>query len=131
MAGLRLDGMKFLTREECIKDFTLFKLAQGVSERTIKDYDWHLGHFFKEFPEGWVDYAIVKKAVIRYFANGNHLAPVTHNIRRKYLKCFFTWTVQEGILSANPVDGIPQHREEPRVREIDEIKLKELIAAIW
>ncbi|SPF39281.1 Phage integrase family protein [Candidatus Desulfosporosinus infrequens] len=129
MARLRrIDGKKFLTREECVKDFTLFKLAQGVSERTIKDYEWHLGHFFKEFPEGWGDYTTVKKAVIHYFANGNHLAPATHNMRRKYLKCFFSWMVQEGTLTSNPVDGIRQRREEPRVREIDEIKLKELIA---
>lgn len=129
MARLRrIDEKIFLTPVECIKNFTLFKLAQGVSERTIKDYEWHLGHFFKEFPKAWGDYAIVKKAVIRYFASGNGLAPATHNMRRKYLKCFFSWAVQEGILVSNPVDGIPQRREEPRIREIDEAKLKALLA---
>lgn len=129
MARLRrIDGKKVITREECVRNFTLFKLAQGISERTIKDYEWHLEHFFKEFPEAWGDYALVREGIIHYFANGNRLAPATHNIRRKYLKCFFSWTVQEGILPSNPLEGIPQRREEPRVREIDEAKLKALLA---
>lgn len=65
----------------------------------------------------------LKKAIISYFAEGNSLAPASHNIRRKYLKCFFSWVVKEGILPANPLIDIPLRREEPRVREIDESKL--------
>ncbi|WP_407306119.1 hypothetical protein [Desulfosporosinus sp. SB140] len=40
--------------KECIKDFLTFKMTQGVSSRTIKDYEWHLGHFFKKY-SGWGD----------------------------------------------------------------------------
>jgi len=112
----------------CLKDFEVFKLAQGVCETTLKDYRWHLGRFFNEFPDVWGDNEELRWAVIKYFANGNNLAPATHNIRRKYLKAFFSWAVKEGIIQTNPVEGISLRREEPRVRQIDEDKLKRLLA---
>ena len=71
----------------------------------------------------------LKKAVISYFAEGNSLAPASHNIRRKYLKCFFSWVVKEGILPSNPLMDIPLRREEPRARDIDESKLHSLVSA--
>lgn len=103
-------------------------MAQGVSPRTIKDYEWHIGRFFNKFPV-WGDYKKIRKAVISYFAEGNSLAPASHNIRRKYLKCFFAWVVKEGIIPTNPLEDIPLRREEPRVREIDELKLHSLFEA--
>jgi site-specific recombinase XerD len=125
---LKIDRRKVSTWEECLKDFETFKLAQGLSEKTIKDYQYHINRFFKEFPLAWNDYETLSKSIIKFFANGNHYAPATHNIRRKYLKSFFSWTVQEGIFPSNPIDCIKQRREEPRVRDLDEEKLRELLS---
>lgn len=126
---LRIDQKQFGSWDECLEDFKVFKLAQGLSEKTIKDYVYHVTRFFTEFPSAWGDHNTLKKCVLKYFANGNHYAPATHNIQRKYLKAFFAWTVQEGIFPANPVEGIKQRREEPRVRDLDESKLQALLAA--
>ena len=125
----KIQGYKGQSLESCLEHFSIFKQAQGVSERTIKDYEWHIKHFAKEFPECWGDNKLLQKAILQYFANGNKLAPATHNIRRKYLNCFLNWAVLEGIISVNPIESIPQRREEPRIRNIDEQKLQALLNA--
>ena len=43
---LRIDQKQVASWEECLKDFTLFKLAQGLSDKTIKDYQYHVTRFF-------------------------------------------------------------------------------------
>lgn len=125
---LKINDKKVTSWEDCLKDYLIFKAAQGMSDRTIKDYQWHVNYFFKHYPDSWGEIDILKKAIINYFANGKDLSPATHNIRRKYLKAFFSWTVHEGILPFNPVDAISQRREEPRVREMNDTKLKALLA---
>lgn len=115
--------------EDCLEEFLLVKRAQGLVDRTLKDYDWHVRRFFVKFPNVWGSSNELKKAVIRYFAEGRDLSPATHNIRRKYLKAFFEWAVQEDLLTSNPTGGIPQRREEPRVRHLSEGQLKELLDA--
>lgn len=115
--------------EDCLRDFLLFKSAQGFSDRTLVDYEWHVTKFFKNYPKIWGDINKIKKAVMMYFAKGRDLAPATHNMRRKYLKAFFAWTVQEGILILNPIEGISIRREEPRVRDMDNDKLQRLLSA--
>jgi hypothetical protein len=41
--------IKKITRENYLKEYLLFKKAEGRSERTIKDYGHHVKHFFKRF----------------------------------------------------------------------------------
>ena len=43
------------------------------------------------------------------------IAPATFNIRRKYLKAFFSWLVDEGAYTGNPVEGIRARKAEPRI----------------
>ena len=48
---IRKRGM--LTGDEALQGFIFWKQAQGVSERTLKDYRSHVGQFFKRFPEAF------------------------------------------------------------------------------
>lgn len=122
---LKITTPTYETWENCLEDFIHFKAAQGRAKLTIQDYQKHISGFFRRFPDAWEDYNTLKKSVIAYFADD--VAPATHNIRRAYLKSFFNWCLSEGILPANPIDGIPRRKDEPRVRHISEEQLRQLL----
>ncbi|MHB1420987.1 MAG: tyrosine-type recombinase/integrase [Bacillota bacterium] len=124
---LKVTARNYQSWQECIDEFLVVKTAEGLSDRTLNDYRWHVGHFFTLHPGSWGDYDHFRKSIFVYFSNSKDLSPATHNIRRKYLKAFFSWCEKEGILTANPVKSIPPRREEPRVRHLDEETLKLLM----
>jgi len=124
---LKINRRRYQTWEEGVEGFILFKSAQGICDITIRDYRYHLTKFFNQFPQSWDDNDCLKQSVLIFFAQIRHLAPVTHNMRRKYLKCFFSWVVKEGFLKSNPLDDIRLRHEEPRVRDLDNDKLKKLM----
>lgn len=49
------------------------------------------------------------------FLGQDDIAPATFNIRRKYLKTFFSWLVDEGAYTQNPLEGIKARKAEPRI----------------
>lgn len=111
---------------EALEAFLLWRRATGLSERTLSDYRYHVARFFTEHPEAWQSEQL-NKAVYRYL--GEPMAPASFNIRRKYLKGFFDWTFQEGILYRNPIEGIKVRRAEPRIVRISPETLQRLIEA--
>ncbi|RKL62997.1 site-specific integrase [Thermoanaerobacteraceae bacterium SP2] len=113
--------------KECVNNFILLKSAEGLSQRTIDDYKYHLCHFFNKYGNVLDDYEALKKAVLEYFAESSELAADTFNIRRKYLKCFFAWCLHEGIIPANPLDTIHKKKSEGRIRPIDTDTLEALL----
>lgn len=100
------------TWEESLDSFLLFRAAQGMKERTLKDYRYHVTRFYRTFPEAFAP-ARVKTLALKHM--GDDMAPATFNIRRKYLKAFFDWCVGEGIYPRNPLDGIKSRKAEPRI----------------
>lgn len=124
---LKVSKKRYEKWNDGLEGFLLYKSAQGICDRTIKDYRYHLSRFFNLYPDSWCEINSLKESVIRYFALTRDYSPVTHNIRRKYLKSFFSWAVKEGILTSNPLNDIPLRHEEPRVRELDSDKLKKLM----
>ena len=115
---------------EAVQEFLLLKQAEGKAERTIKDYAYYLDQFFAMYPEAWPDYHKLKQAVRKYFSKYADKSPTTYNIRRAYLKAFFSWCVNEGYLAANPVAGIPKRKDEGKPRSLDEEAIKALLEAI-
>ena len=107
---------KFQTWEDALKSFVLFRKAQGYSSRTIKDYRYHVALLFRECPQAWSpqDANKTRMAVLSYL-DQDGIAPATFNIRRKYLKAFFSWLVDEGAYTRNPLEGIRTRKAEPRI----------------
>ncbi|MEW6769946.1 MAG: tyrosine-type recombinase/integrase [Bacillota bacterium] len=102
------------------EEFRLFKRAQGVSERTIRDYYYHIAAFFRQNPSALKSYEVLRKAVLIHFEGFREYSAAYHNLRREYLKAFFNWCVAEGYLEANPVDSIKKRKDEPRPRALDD-----------
>jgi integrase len=112
---------------EALEAFLLWRRATGLSDRTLSDYRYHVSRFFTEHPEAWQSDQL-SKAVYRYL--GEPMAPASFNIRRKYLKGFFDWTFQEGIIYRNPIEGIKVRRAEPRIVRIPTETLQRLLEAL-
>ena len=111
------------TSEEALQSFLFWKQAQGLSERTVKDYRSHVALFFKRHPEAYNDN--LKPAVFEYMAQP--VKPATFNLRLVYLKAFFEWCVGEKIFEENPLDNIKRKKAEGRVVNINEQTLIKLL----
>lgn len=107
---------KFHSWEEALEVFVLFKKAEGQSARTIKDYSCHIAHLFNECPQAWnpADASRARAAVLSFLSQDG-IAPATFNIRLNCLKAFFSWLVDEGAFTGNPVEGIKKRKAEPRI----------------
>jgi site-specific recombinase XerD len=102
------------TWEEVINLFLLWKRAEGLSPATIGDYIRHIRQFLKRYPEAWPDN--LRPSLIAYM--GEDIAPATYNIRRAYLRAFFTWCRREGYIQNNPTDGLKKRKAPGRVVNI-------------
>jgi len=116
-------GSSELSWEEVIEQFIYYIRAQGRAERTVADYRQHINALFKRTPSVWPDR--VKDAVYKYLADD--IKPATYNMRRKYLKVFFNWCVEEGYIEKNPLDGTKARKDPGRVVNIDPEVIEELL----
>jgi len=107
---------RFQTWEDALEEFILFRKAEGYSKRTIEDYRYTVTRFFTEYPEAWSPQHTTKtRTAVLSFLGQDDIAPATFNIRRKYLKAFFSWLTDEGAYTKNPLDGIRARKAEPRI----------------
>ena len=123
--GRTLRLIEVLTWREYLSEFITEKKIQGCRERTIKDYQHHIPRFFKNSPDCLDDYYLLSQEVSKYFAVSD-IAPATFNIRRKYLKCFFSYLVKIGVIPNNPID-FPVRKDEYKARNISQELLMELL----
>lgn len=113
------------TWEKALEAFLWWKQASGLSETTLKDYTDYVSRFFKNYPDSYQDENILKHAVYEYM--GKSAKPAYYNLKLIYLKAFFTWCVDEGVLSANPLKSFKKRKAEGRVVNLDNETLKKLI----
>jgi len=121
---LRIDKRLPDTWQAALSDFLTWKQAQGAAPRTLHDYQDHIRQFFTRFPDAY-DPQLVRQRVLAYMAED--VAPATFNLRREYLKAFFSWCVREGIFPENPLAGIPKRKDPGKVRHLPEDVLRELL----
>ncbi|WP_169302800.1 hypothetical protein [Aminobacterium colombiense] len=89
--------------------------AQGLSDRTIYDYDCHITAFFTAYPDAWSNDKL-KPSLLSYLSRP--VMPETYNLRLVYLRHFFDWCIMEDFLRSNPTNRLTRRREEPRIVNI-------------
>jgi len=124
---LKLQRQASRTWEDVLEDFLLQKKADGKAKRTIDDYRVRVGNFFRAYPDAWGNYETLRAAVRRYFAELAGKAPATYNLPLAYLRAFFNWCVEEGILAANPTAGLHKKKDEGKARDIPPDVLEKLL----
>ena len=103
--------------------FLTFRRAEGLAPRTLRDYRAHLTAFSARIPEGTEDY---RAAALSYLSDD--INPNTYNMRFKYLKKFFDWCLEEGLLSCgHPLAGLKKRRPVGRVVHIETATLADLL----
>jgi len=114
------------TMEEAFKQFINWKKANNLSDQTILDYTTHYNLFFKRFPNAVNSYEHLEKSAYEHIGQEN-IKPATYNNRLIYLRTFFNWCVEQGVISDNPLAGFKKRKDEGRVVQIDESVLTELL----
>ena len=123
--GKTLELLTVLTWKDYLSEFITVKKVQGLRERTIEDYKKHINLFYKYYQGEIDDYHYLCKKVKEYFSTSD-IAPATFNIRRAYLKSFFSYLVNVGVLPKNPID-FPKRKDEGKARNVSQDVLIELL----
>ncbi len=110
------------TWEEYFEEFLLLKQVEGLRPRTLKDYRYHINRFFNGV--NLEDWESIQKRVGEYFTE--NIAPATFNIRRKYLKSFFSYLVEQGALPQNPIN-FKIRKDEGKARALPQGVIEELL----
>lgn len=87
---------------DAISEFLLRKRADGLRDRTLKDYQKELGKFAATTNS--LDEKELRHAVIDYFAAIPDTSAAIYNRPYTCLKCFFSWCVDQEYLIYNPID---------------------------
>jgi site-specific recombinase XerD len=110
--------------ENMVSLFLNFRKAEGLADSTLKAYAYHLKKFTALIPEGTDDY---RSAVLEYLSTASN--PNTYNIKLKYLRKFFSWCKNEGLITCNsPTDGIHSRKGTNRIVHIENQDLENLLA---
>lgn len=118
---------KVVDLSQALEEFLIYKQADGISQRTLDDYRYHVEAFLKA-NANLTTYEALQKAVIRYFSQP--CSPGYRNIKLRYLKAFFNWCVSQGYLPANPAAGIRKAKEDlSNIRHVPLEALKKLLNA--
>jgi integrase len=120
----RIESIISSNWRDYLDDFLLIKKVDGLRERTINDYIYHVTLFFKNYPDALNDYSKLSSSIREYFLK--KCAPATFNVRRLYLKAFFSYLTKENILSSNPIN-FHKRKDEPRIVNVTEEILRKLL----
>lgn len=117
---------------ELMEQFIFYKRAQGISERTLEDYDKTFRRFKKHVNSSDVNLNEVKSQVLKFLTTLSGKAPATYNVPYSNLNTFFNWIVEDGYLEQNPLKalGLKKRKDEGRARHIDEDIIKKLFDVV-
>lgn len=91
-----------ITLTEAINEFLYRKKADGLRDRTLKDYQKELGKFAATTNS--LDEKELRHAIIDYFAAIPDTSAAIYNRPYACLKCFFSWCVKQDYLLYNPIE---------------------------
>lgn len=110
-----------LSWSEALEEFLLLRQAQGLAPRTLQDYRIHVGRFFRYY-DCWPD---VSRAALEYMAKP--CSPGYYNIKLKYLRVFFAWCRERGLIPENPLERFHARKAEGRAVQLESDVLRRLL----
>lgn len=113
-----------MTWQSVLKMFLSLKKAQGVSERTLKDYNYFVSQFFNRFPD--FDDEGIKLAAYEYLSDD--MKPATYNLRLNNLRGFINFCVAEGYMSQNPFSDFKRRKVDDKIVQISPDILRKLLS---
>ena len=112
--------------DETVETFLDFKEAVHCAPSTIRGYRYTLRVFHERTKPDLNDPNGLRRGVLRLLKDYKN--PYSYNLHRAYLRAFFNWCIDEGIIEgSNPVKGTPTRQTSPRIRHLDEDTLKKLL----
>jgi site-specific recombinase XerD len=122
MKKIKTTIVNSITYSKLKKQFLFFKKAQGLAERTLKDYNNTFNKFEKHYGEDVIDIEKMKIALFEMFEPLSTGAPATFNVPFSNLMCFFNWCVCNEYLEKNPLNitGLKKKKDVGKARAIPE-----------
>jgi site-specific recombinase XerD len=99
--------------EWLIKDFVRFKQSQGRDSNTLHQYRREIELFFKRHDVDMENYHRLRHELYDYLSMYQN--PYTYNIKLTYLKAFFAWCVEEGVIDDNPLKHLSKRKTPTKV----------------
>lgn len=113
------------TLTEVYNEFLLRKKADGLRDRTLKDYAYHLPKFIATTSNS-LDEKQLRKEVVSYFATIPDTSAAIYNKPYSYLNCFFNWCVDQEYLIYNPIakEKLKKRKDDSNIESasIDDVK---------
>lgn len=121
---LQINRQGELAWNEITAHFLDYKKAEGLSVRTLNDYEKLLSLIARRQPR--IKEA-AREAVIAFL--GSFQNPNSYNVYFAYLKTFFDWCIREGYhKERHPLDGLKKRRPIGRVVHIENTALTLLLS---
>jgi len=120
--GKVLRFVKLKSWEDYFEEFLLQKELEGLRPRTLNDYRYYIPRFFEGI--ALENAETITQRVKEYFTQD--LSPASFNLRRSYIKSFFSYLVAQGAVTENPID-FPKRKDEGRARAIPKETLERLL----
>jgi len=120
--GKVLRFVKLKSWEDYFEEFLLQKELEGLRPRTLNDYRYYIPRFFEGI--ALENAETITQRVKEYFTQD--LSPASFNLRRSYIKSFFSYLVAQGAVTENPID-FPKRKDEGRARAIPKDTLERLL----
>lgn len=118
-----------MTYSRLKKQFIFFKKAQGLSNRSLKDYNNTFELFERYYKEEKMNIEDLKQALLEMFVPLSNGAPATFNVPFANLTCFFNWAISSGYIKSNPLKmtGLKKKKDIGRIRTIPQDIIKKLL----
>lgn len=102
------------------EQFLSFKKAQGLAERTIKEYLNTFRIFEKFYKLNSINISEMIYSLLEMFSKWSSSAPATYNLPYEYLNSFFNWAVEYDYICTNPLKmtGLKKKKNSNKIKNV-------------
>jgi site-specific recombinase XerD len=119
------------TLSQVVEQFTLMARVEGRSKKTLELYAWVFDHFqafISDTPLADIHPGVIRQYLARLQERG--FTSATLGMQYRVLHTFFNWLRREGIVTANPLEGISSPRQPKQYPFVlEEHHIRALLAA--